>query len=95
MLGNAFVAEAIYYKITRDNLMKIADHYCDMVKNETEIQLVLVADLKDFNELMTITDNVFSIDKKSQRLLSQLVIRSDVLKLSNRLGITPNVVNTP
>ena len=70
MLGNAFIAEAIYYKVTRDNLLKIAEHYRDMVKDEAEIQLVLVGDLKEFNELMTVTDNVFSIDKKSQRLLS-------------------------
>ena len=37
MLGSAFIAEAIYYKVTRDNLLKIAEHYRDMVKDEAEI----------------------------------------------------------
>ena len=37
VLGGVFRATEIYYKVTRDNLLKIADHYRDMVRDDADI----------------------------------------------------------
>ena len=54
-----------------------------------------MCDFKQFNERMTVTDNVYSVDKASKLLLSQLIIKSKSMKFDNPLGISPNIVDTP